>query len=312
MNSNTRENSSKTALIIKKACDELGLRSKFIDRGNIVLMVDLSGKSHIFVANNTGLNDEVVRKICNDKFYTYLLLGGGESFMGKEGASVGGINLPKTFSFIDPNADDIYQDHSILGSNKQVVEEIFKNHKFPILLIANRFSRGLNVFKCKNAKEVALAVNKIFNKKSKNYDHVLISQDYIEIAEEYRVVVYNQEIMFVYRKDVGGSGVGGDESAGDANTSVKFIGNLSPLHWENSKAVVVDDKKIIDELRNFIKPIFLKLKLRYGGLDIARDSNGQLLLIEINTQPGFSYFIKDNSDDMIFKMFKKILQDLKK
>ncbi len=280
---------TKTISIIKKVCDELGLDVKFLDDYECVMEVGLNrSKSHIFIANNSGLNDEVVRKICNDKFYTYLLL---KDVM----------DLPKTFSFVDPHADDIYEGYGNLDSNKVIVFKILVNHEFPVLVKANSLSRGLNIFKCDDHAQVASAVDNIFNKKSKDYDHILISQDYINIAKEYRVLVYDQKIMFFYLKD---------NRSGAGVSNPRFIGNLSPLHWENSKAVLVNDQDLKDEIQQFIAPIFSKLKLKYGGLDIARDKNGKLQLIEINTQPGFSYYVGDNSDEEVAKMYRKILKDL--
>ncbi len=304
---------SRTTSIIKRACDNLNLSYELIDDAQMFLRVFLNKektKSHLFIANNLGLNDEVVGKISVDKFYSYLLLNKT-------------ISMPKTFSFVDPNADDIYEGFSKFKSNVSVVEEIAAMHKFPLIVKANSLSRGINVYKCENKQEVAEAVNNIFNKESKNYDHVLISQDYLEIKEEYRVVVYDQKIMFAYQKD-NTSGVGGENRPGGANESggekimsgetkvAKFVGNLSPLHWENAIARIVKDENLLADLQKFISPIYEKLSLKYAGLDIARDKNGDFQLIEINTQPGFSYFINDNGEEELIKMFEKILSDLVK
>ncbi len=278
---------NKTTTIVKKVCDEFGFNSEFIDEANVILRVNFEDRgegreSHLFIANNSGLNDEAVRKICGDKFYTYLLLRDE-------------VNQPSTFSFIDPGAEDIYEDYGNFDSNKEIIDKIQENHGFPILVKANSLSRGINIFKCNNYEQVASAVENIFNKNSKNYDHVLVSQDYIYSQKEYRVLVYDQKIMFMYQKD---------------NINGSFVGNLSPLHWENSKAVLVSDQDLWNEVQEFIKPIFSKFSLKYGGLDIIRDKNGELFLIEINTQPGFSYFIRDNSDAEVVKMYRKILEDL--
>jgi len=131
---------SKTAIIIKRVADELGLTSRFIDDYKFVLVIDFGNKSHTFIANNIGINDEAVRKICNDKFYTYLLL-----------KNV--INLPKTLSFVDPNAEDIYLNQGKLSLNK-IEEKIITTHTYPILIKANSLSRGINVFKCLDRDQV--------------------------------------------------------------------------------------------------------------------------------------------------------------
>lgn len=286
-NSNKEASFSKIGKIIKDLCDEMGFESEFLDQFHYVLWVNFGKNFHTFIANNPGLNDEVVRKLCNDKYYSFVLLKDVISF-------------PKTTNFIDPFADEIYQGQAIFDSYSEVVDEIVENHQLPVLVKANNLSRGINIFKCENREQVLKAVKAIFNQQSKDYGHVLISQDFVEIEEEYRVVVYDQKIQFAYKKDLGGI----------AGKDAKFVGNLSPLHWENSKAVLVGDEDELGELDEFIKPIYSKMKLMYGGIDIIRDKSGRLQLIEINSQPGFNYFIRDNSGVEVKKMYRKILQDL--
>lgn len=279
-----------TIKIIKKSADELGLKSSYLDSDEVILRVDFESKKtdkneeknhKIFIASTLCLNDEVVQKIAQDKAYTYLLL-----------QQI--IKMPKTFSYIDPNAHDVYEDYASEQKNSDIVRQIISNHSFPMIVKANSLKRGINVFLCKNNLEVEQAVNKIYNHNSANYDHVLISQDYIKAVSEYRVVVYNGELQFAYKKD---------------NSEAQFVGNLSPLHFENAKAVLESDEKNLTFLSDFIKPIFEILDLKYAGLDIIFDAQGTPYLLEINTKPGFSYYIKDNGDAELVKMFKKILAD---
>jgi len=153
------------------------------------------------------------------------------------------------------------------------------------------------------------------------------------------VVVYDQKVQFVYQKDNNinldlskslqeAKSIQGDVNIQEARDlhesrsiqagkktqvrkSPKFVGNLSPLHWENSKSVLIDDKNFLTKMSAFIKPVFSKIDLKYAGLDIIEDKLGKLWLIEINSQPGFTYFIRDNSDKEIIKMYRKILLDLR-
>ena len=50
-----------------------------------------------------------------------------------------------------------------------------------------------------------------------HYDYIFLAQEYISIAQEYRVLVYDNELQFVYLKD---------------NSEADFTGNISPLHFE--------------------------------------------------------------------------------
>ena len=100
-------------------------------------------------------------------------------------------------------------------------------------------------------------------------------------------------IQFAYLKDV---------------SNATFDGKLSPLHWDGAKAVDVTDQKLLDEFSSFITPLFYHLPLVYGCLDIARDANGALWLLEVNTAPSFSIFVRDNEKEKVVEMYKKMLE----
>lgn len=275
---------SNTIDIIKKACDSLNLNYTNIDQSGVFIEVHFENKKHLFIANNLGLNNEVVEKVCRDKYYTYSLLN-----------SV--ANIPITTSCVDSNPPELYKSYSSYKSNDEVANSITDIHNFPVVLKPNSKSMGVNVFKCDTGEEVKNAISVIFNKDSYKYDHVLLAQDFVEIESEYRVLTYKKQIQFFYKKD---------------NVGAEFNGNLSPLHFKNAKAVLIEDQALQSELQEFINPVFEKLNLVYAGFDIAKDKDGKLWLFEINSKPGFNYFIRDSSDEVVVKMFKSILTDLQK
>lgn len=277
--------------LLKKACDQLDLKYVPVDDSGIFLKIFFEGGgSRLFIANNLGLNSEVVEKICRDKSYSHTLL-----------SEV--VRMPKTDTYIDPDPPEIYASFKSFGSTDSIAQEIIKRHggkslvEFPLLLKPNSGSMGINVFKCESNAEVAHAVTTIFDKKSYKYDHVLLAQEYVQVQKEYRVLMYNHKIQFVYQKD-------------NTQKTAKFVGNISPLHYANAKAVLVTDLAFISRLQEFIDPIFSHLDLQYAGLDIVVDQAGQLYLLEINSKPGFSYFVKDIGEVEVIKLFKKVLSDL--
>ncbi len=281
---------SVTISLLEKACDQLDLKYISVDESGVFLEIFFSGgRSRLFIANNLGLNSEVVEKICRDKSYSHALLGEY-------------IRMPQTDTYIDPDPPDIYASFKAFDSTDVVVEDIIKKcgekslSEFPLLLKPNSGSMGINAFKCKSDSDVARAVNTIFDKNSYKYDHVLLVQEYIKIQKEYRVLVYNHTIQFVYQKD-------------NTQTSAEFIGNISPLHYANAKAVLVADAAFILQLQEFIAPIFDCMDLQYAGLDIAVDQVGKMYLLEINSKPGFSYFVKDVGEAEVITLFRKILTD---
>lgn len=278
---------SDVSKLVIAACQRNLVAYSVYDTDKLVVSLDFDSKKHLVVANNLGLNSSSVDKICTDKFFSYLLLNSE-------------IRLPKSFVFIDPDAPEPYQNFSRQSSKQEVVGAIsalLQKYK-KIVIKPNSKSRGVNVFLCQTTQEIAQAVATIFERNSYKYDHVLLVQEYVDVKNEYRVVVYDQRIMFAYLKNNSG-----------ANS--KFVGNLSPLHYENATADLVTETKLLSKLEQWMQPIFQKLPLKYGGLDIVEDSNGKFVLLEINSQPGYSFFLQDNDSSQLEQFFDVFIKDLK-
>jgi glutathione synthase/RimK-type ligase-like ATP-grasp enzyme len=264
---------------ISKACDELNIKYNYVDKFKDVLVIESNPKKY-FIQTATPFNSEDVMRICRDKDYTYQILKND-------------INTPKTLSFLDPFCNPIYKDYIKEKSYDEVVNQITEVFDFPLVLKKNSGSMGENVFKCETKESLQKALNIIFDQSSKHYDYIMLAQEYISIAKEYRVIVFEKEVILLYEKNT-------DQAT--------FIGNLSPLHWENSKAILVTDDILIKKITDFIKPIYKSLNIVYGGLDVAIDESGKSWLIEINSKPGFDIFVKDNGEEPLVEMYTEILK----
>lgn len=266
---------------VQKAAQSLGISVKKIGDNDVFIELSNGKKVMHMIANNTGLNSEIVKQICLDKAYTYVLL--------KEL-----VNQPQTVVYIDPNPPELYKQFASTLSYDQIADEIKNTFSFPIIIKPNSGSQGGHVFKCSSDAELIQAITTVYDKMSLLYDHVLIAQPSILIQREFRVVVYKQDIQFVYEKDI---------------TTAEYQGNISPLHWNNSHSVLISDEILLDRIQNFIHPIFSKIPLVYAGLDIVIDQQDKMWLLEINSQPGFTYFVTDNGDTQVVKLFETVLKD---
>ncbi len=269
-------------LLLKKSCQILNIEFKVIDKNSDFIAINKRGRISYFHGQTTPLNDQMTAKICLDKEFTYNLL-----------SDV--INMPKTMGYLDPLVKEPYKDYLHLKSLKEVITDITTRFGNVVIIKPNKKSEGLNVFKCENQKQIYNSLQKIYNKKSFHYDYVAIAQEYINIKEEFRVVVLNKKVELIYKKNI---------------DNATFTGNLSPLHWKNAKAEVITDKNIITKSIEFIEPIYTKLDLNYGGLDIAVDGLNAMYLIEINTNPAFNYFVKDNDQNILLEFYKKLVKSL--
>lgn len=268
-----------------EACKRLSIPYSFVADDESFLQLNVGAKRYYFPGSSTPFNEGATIKICRDKEFSYKLL-----------KDV--IAMPKTMGFVDPEGPEQYRGYVRVDSAEGIVEKICAEFSFPVIVKRNSGSQGKHVFLCKTRSEVEAAVQKVFEKEAEQpskYDHVVLAQEYIEAKKEYRAVIFEENIILLYEKDISGA---------------VFNGNLSPLHWENSKALNITDPKIIERLQVFTAPIYPFLDLRYGGLDIIEDASGNLTLVELNSKPGFGRFAQDNGSEPLVKMYEKILRSL--
>ncbi len=273
-----------TACLVQ-ACKELGIAHTFYDNHHNLVGVHLD-REYFFANGSTPFNDEAVGKICKDKEFTYRILNST-------------IRMPRTAGFIDPKYDPGYEGYVNLDTQEHIVSEIEEKFSYPLIIKMNSGSRGIQVFKCQDRSAVARSLSAIFNKASQYYDYVAIAQEYIRIKHEYRVIILNNKIVLAYEKDFS------QATCGD---------NISPLHQDNSRAILISGApytKLLGRISQFIAPLFQKISIGFAGLDIVTNTDNEMYRLEINSKPGFEYFVRDNGIKELVKVYRKMLKGLK-
>jgi hypothetical protein len=267
---------------VRKACDALGIPyTTHDDYGNFVA-VELDPVRY-FVNAATPFNNGAIDKICKDKEFTWKLL--------KDT-----IRMPRTKGYFDPFPEDpLYTSYVTEPSYEAIADAIVREFSLPTIVKMNSGLKGKNVYLCESREEVLGAVSAIFNHRLPSSDYVALAQEYIPPQREYRAIVFRREVLLVYEKDVSGA---------------TFIGNLSPLHYENAHTVLIQDTKVIDRIAEAFADAYPVLDLEFGGIDIIEDEQGTLHIIELNTHPAFNYFVKDNGDEPLVALYRKILSIL--
>ena len=266
-----------------QVCKKLKINFRFVDNNHNVVQISIGNNRYYFANWTTPYNKESDAYIFQDKEFTYQLL--------KDK-----VRLPRTLGFLDPDIEEKRKEYLNVPTYEKIVEEIQKNFGLPVVIKKNKGAGGLGVFKCTSKDECLFAIKHVFDKTSKDYDYVVLGQEYIPIVKEYRVVVFKNEIVFAYLKDVEGA---------------TFVGNLSPLHWEGSRAVLVEDTISLESFNVFLKPVFSELPIGYAGFDLAEDSAGKLWLLEINSKPSYDYYVRDNRADKLLLLYEKMLESLR-
>ena len=267
--------------LLLKACENLNISYEIIHPSENLIKIKLNNKLHYFCNYATPLINQAVAQLIKDKEYTYHVLNKN-------------VKLPRTVGFLSPFCDIQYKIYLKFPTIQDIVLEIKNNFETPVIVKRNSGSSGHNVFLCHNQDEIETALKEIFNINHK-YDYVALAQELISIKSEYRAIFLNKELVLLYEKDI---------------TDAKFVGNLSPLHWDGAKAKYINDPQILSDIANFAKPVFEELDLDYGGLDIVLDQGNKYWLIEINSHPNFSIFTRDNGEEHVLKVFEKMLISL--
>ena len=257
------------------ACNNLTIKYEPIDKENNLIRLYISGKFEYFQLNKTPFNSEVVYSICRDKMHTYELIKSH-------------VCMPKTLSFLDWKVNEQYKKYIKRNSESTIINSIESEFDYPIVLKKNQGALGDNVFLCKNRNHCITALNTIFNKQSNSYDYVALAQQYIPTHEEYRLVCAFGKPVLSYQR----------------GNACEF----NKEYWLNGEnARLIENQEIIDELYQFIKPIYTLIDIGFVGFDIIRGKDNELYLIELNSSPRFDHIIDGSGDKCVINMYEKSL-----
>lgn len=190
------------------------------------------------------------------------------------------VKMPETKAYFDPLHTE-WNSYKNFSSHTQIIEDILQSFTLPVMIKRNKGEKGIHVFEAHTQEQVEKSITTIFDQKNKNYDYVALAQAYIPSKTEYRVIVLDGKIELVYEKNL-----------------------------DTAKAKHITDSQIINKLQDFIDPIFKTIPLRWSGLDIIRSTNDKLYLLELNSKPGFGYFLQNHNKKIVVEIYKKILKKL--
>jgi glutathione synthase/RimK-type ligase-like ATP-grasp enzyme len=273
-------NSNIKALIT--ACDRNQIHYEVLHENGNLIAVNTGRSLSLFTNRTTPVNPHSVSKLCDDKDFAYVALSSH-------------MRMAQTLSFLDPHSEAKYSQYLKFQTHQEIVNEIEEKIGYPVILKRNRGSHGSNVFSINEKEDLLAKLIIIFDKRSKDYDYILLAQEAIKIKKEYRAIFYNEKLVFAYLKD---------------NQDATYTGNLSPLHWDGAKAVKVRDPELLKRFQAFVSPGLMAIGLKYTGIDLAEDHNGKLWAIEVNAAPSFDIYIRDCGMDDVVNLFTLMLIDL--
>ncbi|MBH8565385.1 alpha-L-glutamate ligase [Nostoc sp. CENA67] len=268
-----------------EACKELEINFEFIHPNQNLIKLIINNKNYYFANYDTPFVSKIISEMFQYRDYTYHLLKGI-------------VNVPKTKAFLSPFCQDpLYKDwaYSEYRDIDFLVEEINQTFSLPVIIKKTAKSSVNNVFICHDRDNLRISLEKIYQFNSDKYNNFALASEYIDINHEYRAIIFNNELFLVYEK---------------SRLEPHLSSDLSPTDCKVSKYVYINNENLIDNINNFIQPIFKKIPISYGQFNIALDKNGEYWLTEIIPHPNFDSFIKNNSEQIIVDMFKRMLISL--
>ncbi len=268
-----------TIQILVLACQDLNISYEIVHQHQRLLRIRLGDNFYYFVNQSTPFNCQSISNLSKDKEYIYSLLQDK-------------INMPFTIGFINPFCEENFQKYLKYYSLADIEAEITGSFQLPVIIKRNSGTGGSNIFLCPDINQIQGFLETIFNVNSKDFDKIALAQEFLEIDREFRAIFFQGKLVLLYEKDI---------------SNARFVGNLSPLHWEGGKAKHITNQDLIAKIESFAQPIFSEIPISYTGLDIIIDKSGKYWLLEINSSPGYKAFLQDNDYTILVDMFKDIL-----
>lgn len=290
-------------LVIKEICKELNIDYKTISKDWITIL-EKDEKVHYIVGYKFDLNGNGISRIMDDKYAFYEL-----------------VKLYK-FPIIE---------HNIIFKNydKKEVETLFCKYNKEVVIKINTGTCGKDVYKVNKIEELFKLLDDLLNN---NFSLSLCP--YVNIKNEYRVILLDDEVLLTYGKIK--PVVYGDGKKSIKDLLIEFnpyyfnkIDNLPKkilktnefyeyswkfnLYQGAMPFLEIDDKikkKIIKEGLKIAK----KLNLRFCSLDFVIDDNDNLLLMEANSGVMMDNFIKiiPNGMDIAKDIYRKVINKMYK
>lgn len=244
-------------------------------------LVTVQGK-HLFVNWSTPLNSQSAARVCTDKDYSHSLV-----------SPV--IPMPKSKAFVSPFVEQNFEEYVSEKNLESIAAKLLAEFSLPVIIKPNGGSHAVNVFCCYSPEEVMLAVRSVFDVESKDYDYVLIAQEFVPCKQEYRVLWLDGQVKFAYQKGLSWS----------VSTEQRRAERLA-----DAQADLVTDAEQIARFQEFLAPLTVVGGLRYCGLDVLERVDGTLCLIELNGSPGFDFFIRSNGMSLVVELYQDLLEAL--
>ena len=288
--------------IIEEICKELNIKYTYLSN-KWIIKLDKLNKTKYIIGEKFDLNKYISAISIDDKNALYEILNN--------------ISIPSCI-------------HNIIFNNisKKELTNIFIKYNNDVVIKPNIGCSGIDVYRIKDKEELIKKTNQLLKK----YTSISICP-YYNIKYEYRVIVLDNEVKLVFRKE-------NAKIVGDGKSSIKeLLIKFNKYYFENkdlpetilkkdekytydwrfnlskgSIASISIDDKLKDKLSKIAVDVTNELNIRFASVDIIELNNNELLILEanncvtlnkcINFIPNGYNIAKDIYKEAMIKMFE--------
>lgn len=295
--------------ILKEICKEENIKYTYLSKDWIIAL-EKDQKTKFIAGYKFDLNCHSLGEVCDDKYATYEIL---KHF-----------NLPVVEHNIvyRPNNKEKYA----MGCNNVLyVKELFRKYNNSVVLKVNNGTCGYGVIHITNINNLEPYYLKL---SSRSFS--LSLSPFIDIENEYRAIVLENNVELIYKKEL-------PVVYGDGKSTIKeLLIKFNPEYFKNysgaNKDIILKkDEKYIhtwkfnlsgganaslnikEKIKNDIKKLAIKVSktigLKFGSIDIIRDKDGKYYVLEINSGVMMDNFIKeiDNGYNIAKNIYQKVI-----
>lgn len=232
-----------------------------------VTLLEKNGKNRLIVGYKFGLNSASSSMVADDKYATFDVLRNA--------------NIPVIEHAL------LYEENRTEGftenyRSREYIKNYLVQHQNHIVVKPNDGHCGVNVYQVRSMEQIDEILPKIF--------HQCASASmcpFYEIEHEYRLIVLDNEVRLVFQKTRG--------------EDWRFN-----LH-NGAKAEKVQDEALADKLSVLASRAVRALNLRFCSVDLIKTTDGELLVMEVNSGVMTSGYIAQHPEDA--QLVKNIYRD---
>lgn len=295
--------------ILKEICTEENIKYTYLSKDWIVTL-EKDNQCRILAGYKFDLNPHGLGEVCDDKYALCELLNH--------------FNLPVVEHNIvyGPNNKEKY---AIGCNNIEYLKKLFIKYNNSVVLKINNGTCGNGVIHITDVNELEPSFLKLT---TKNFSLSLCP--FIDIENEYRVIMFENNIELIYKKElpiVYGNGKSSIKELlidfnpeffkdyDGKNKDVILKENEEYRHnWKfnlsgGSKASLNIEENIKTEIEELAIKVSKTIGLKFGSIDIIRDKNGKYYVLEINSGVMMDNFIKEtnNGYNIAKNIYKKAI-----